>query len=59
MRKGNKTKFAKASLKDRHGETCLCRRCRARQDALERKPARLKISHYNDLKDHDSKDRSQ
>jgi hypothetical protein len=39
--KNRKNKFYKSSLKEKHGETCMCKRCRARQDALERKPVRF------------------
>jgi len=29
-----------------HGETCQCRRCRAREKALDRRPMKAKVSEY-------------
>ena len=30
--------------KDGHGETCKCRRCRAREESLERRPIKLNVT---------------
>ena len=46
-----KTK-GRVARKDRHGETCQCRRCRARIEALERRSLRLKSSDYKRLVGH-------
>ena len=43
-----RSKFAKGSRdsKDRHGETCQCRRCRARVEALDRRPVKIRPNDY-------------
>jgi hypothetical protein len=33
-------------VKERHGETCQCRRCRARVEALERRPLKIRPVDY-------------
>jgi hypothetical protein len=43
--KGKSLKGIK-ELKELHGETCQCRRCRARVEALERRPLKIKRVDY-------------
>jgi hypothetical protein len=42
--------------KERHGETCQCRRCRARSEALERKPPRIRPIDYANFISRNSED---
>jgi hypothetical protein len=49
MAKGRQRKFSKANLKERHGETCMCRRCRARDFSIELRPIRLKAVSIKDF----------
>jgi len=46
MGKGKSTHKSSRDLKEGHGETCQCRRCRARVEALERRPLRIRGSEY-------------
>ena len=39
-----KTRRFMNSKKEGHGETCKCRRCRAREESIERRPVRFKVS---------------
>lgn len=43
-----KAKLFRDFVKDAHDETCLCRRCRARFDAIERRPIRLDLIRNSD-----------
>jgi hypothetical protein len=49
MAKGRQRKFSKANLKEKHGETCMCRRCRARDFSIELRPIRLKAVSIKDF----------
>jgi hypothetical protein len=42
MRKSHK----RDHVKDKHGETCMCKRCLGRESALIRKGSRLKLREY-------------
>jgi hypothetical protein len=44
-----KRKFVKGSrdTQEQHGETCQCRRCRARAEALDRRPVKFRITDHN------------
>jgi len=45
-------KFFQKMLGDIHNETCMCRRCRARVDAMERRPIRLdSIRNWDDVRE--------
>jgi hypothetical protein len=46
MRKKSKTKDVR--LKEKHDETCLCSRCRRREEALNRRSPKPGIKNYND-----------
>lgn len=46
MGRGKLARRSPRQLKERHGETCQCRRCRARVEALERRPLRIRGSEY-------------
>jgi hypothetical protein len=43
-----KAKLFRDLVKDVHDETCLCRRCRARCDAIERRSIRLDLIRNSD-----------
>lgn len=53
-----RSKFEKGSrnMKDRHEETCRCRRCRARVEALERRPAKIRPDDYHRYMSHITED---
>lgn len=43
-----RSKFAKGSrdMHEKHGETCQCRRCRARSEALDRRSLKIRSTEY-------------